>query len=46
MSGDQSNFTLTFPTVGDCRVAAAGPNGSLGWATIDVGTTPAKAPPQ
>ncbi|WP_203919113.1 phospholipase C [Rugosimonospora africana] len=46
MTGGQANFTLTFPTVGYYRVAATGPNGSLGWATIDVGTTPATAPAQ
>lgn len=46
MSGGQANFTLTFPTAGYYRVAATGPNGSLGWATVDVGTTPATAPPQ
>lgn len=46
MTGGQANFTLTFPTAGYYRVAATGPNGSLGWATIDVGTTPATAPAQ
>jgi phospholipase C len=46
MSGGQANFTLTFPTAGYYRVAATGPNGIMGWATVDVGTTPATAPPQ
>lgn len=46
MTGGQANFTLTFPTAGYYRVAATGPEGSLGWATVDVGTTPATAPPQ
>jgi phospholipase C len=46
MTAGQANFTLTFPKAGYYRVAATGPNGSLGWATVDVGTTPATAPPQ
>ncbi|MBO0870934.1 MAG: hypothetical protein J2P15_20465, partial [Micromonosporaceae bacterium] len=46
LTGGQVNFTLTFPTAGYYRVAATGPDGSLGWATVDVGTTPATAPPQ
>jgi hypothetical protein len=44
--GGQANFSLKFPTDGYYRVAATGPDGSLGWATVDVGTTPATAPPQ
>ena len=46
LSGGQANFTLTFPTAGYYRVAATGPNGDKGWVTVDVGTTPATAPPQ
>jgi phospholipase C len=46
MTDGQANFALTFPQAGYYRVHATGPNGSLGWATIDVGTTPATAPPQ
>ena len=46
LSGGQANFTLKFPTAGYYRVAATGPNGAMGWATVDVGTTPATAPPQ
>jgi phospholipase C len=46
LSGGQANFTLKFPTAGYYRVAASGPDGSLGWVTVDVGTTPATAPPQ
>jgi phospholipase C len=42
----QANFTLTFPIVGYYRVAATGPDGGVGWVTVDVGTTPATAPPQ
>jgi phospholipase C len=46
LSGGQANFSLTFPAAGYYRVAASGPAGSLGWVTVDVGTTPATAPPQ
>lgn len=46
LSGGQANFTLTFPAAGYYRVAATGPNGDKGWVTVDVGTTPATAPPQ
>jgi phospholipase C len=46
MIDGQANLTLTFPTAGYYRVHATGPNGSLGWATVDVGTTPSTAPPQ
>jgi phospholipase C len=46
LTGGQANFTLTFTTVGYYRVAASGPDNSVGWATVDVGTTPATAPPQ
>src|SRR5215469_3016520 len=46
LSGGQANFTLVFPIAGYYRVAAIGPDGSVGWATVDVGTTPATAPPQ
>jgi phospholipase C len=45
LTGGQANFTLTFPVAGYYRVAATGPDGSVGWATVDVGTTPA-TPPQ
>jgi phospholipase C len=46
LTGGEANFTLTFLTVGYYRVAATGPDGSVGWATVDVGTTSATAPPQ
>ena len=46
LSGGQANFTLKFPAAGYYRVAATGPNGDVGWATVDVATTPATAPPQ
>ena len=46
LSGGQANFSLTFPKAGYYRVAATGPNGAVGWVTVDVGTTPATAPPQ
>jgi phospholipase C len=42
----QASITLTFRTSGYYRLAATGPDGSVGWATVDVGTTPATAPPQ
>jgi phospholipase C len=46
LSGGQANFSLTFPKAGYYRVAATGPGGDEGWVTVDVGTTPATAPPQ
>jgi len=44
--GGQANFTLTFRTVGYYRLAATGPDRSVGWATVDVGTTAGTAPPR
>ena len=46
LTSGRANFTLTFPIAGYYRVAATGPADSVGWATVDVGTTPATAPPQ
>ena len=44
LSGGQATFTVKFPTAGYYRIAAAGPNGSLGWVTVDVGVNPNTAP--
>ncbi|HEY2575219.1 MAG TPA: alkaline phosphatase family protein [Streptosporangiaceae bacterium] len=40
------SFTATFPAAGFYRIAATGPNGSLGWVTVDVGVNDNTAPPQ
>jgi hypothetical protein len=39
LASGHATFTVTFPTVGYYRIAAAGPNGSQGWVTVDVGVT-------
>jgi phospholipase C len=44
LAGGQASFTVGFPTAGYYRIAAAGPNGSVGWVTVDVGVTPNTAP--
>lgn len=44
LTGGQTTFTVQFPTAGYYRIAAAGPNGSQGWVTVDVGVNPATAP--
>ncbi|HZR53970.1 MAG TPA: alkaline phosphatase family protein [Streptosporangiaceae bacterium] len=40
----QATFYVSFPAAGYYRIAAAGPGGSKGWVTVDVGVTPATAP--
>jgi phospholipase C len=45
LTGGQVTFSAVFPTAGYYRIAAAGPDGSVGWVTVDVGVTPATAPP-
>jgi phospholipase C len=37
LTGGQASFTVKFPTAGFYRIEAAGPNGSVGWVTVDVG---------
>jgi phospholipase C len=44
LAGGQANFTVRFPTAGYYRIAAAGPDGSKGWVTVDVGVNPNTAP--
>jgi phospholipase C len=40
----QVNFTAKFSTAGYYRIEAQGPNGSVGWVTVDVGVNPNTAP--
>ena len=44
LAGGQASISVTFPTAGYYRIAAAGPDGSKGWVTVDVGVTPNTAP--
>jgi hypothetical protein len=38
------NFTVKFPAAGYYRIEAQGPDGSVGWVTVDVGVSPDTAP--
>jgi phospholipase C len=40
----QVNVTAKFSTAGYYRIEAQGPNGSVGWVTVDVGVNPNTAP--
>jgi hypothetical protein len=40
----QVTFSVKFPTSGYWRIEAQGPNGSLGWVTVDVSVNPDTAP--
>jgi hypothetical protein len=40
----QASITVRFSTAGYYRIEAQGPNGSVGWVTVDVGVTPSTAP--
>jgi phospholipase C len=40
----QVNFSAKFSTAGYYRIEAQGPNGSVGWVTVDVGVNPNTAP--
>jgi phospholipase C len=40
----QASITVRFSTAGYYRIEAQGPNGSVGWVTVDVGVTPNTAP--
>jgi phospholipase C len=40
----QATFSVKFPAAGYWRIAAHGPNGSLGWVTVDVSVNPDTAP--
>ena len=44
LTGGQADITVPFPAAGYYRIAAAGPGGSKGWLTLDVGVTPDTAP--
>jgi phospholipase C len=46
LAGGQGSFTATFPQAGYYRIAATGPDGSVGWVTVDVGVNANTAPPQ
>ena len=40
----EATVTASFPVAGYYRIEAKGPNGSVGWVTVDVGVTPNTAP--
>ncbi|MGH9104663.1 MAG: alkaline phosphatase family protein [Acidimicrobiales bacterium] len=40
LAGGEASFRATFPATGYWRLVATGPDGSRGWATMDVGTGP------
>ncbi|HSZ41769.1 MAG TPA: alkaline phosphatase family protein [Trebonia sp.] len=40
----QATFSVKFPAAGYYRIEAKGPNGTVGWVTVDVGVTPNTAP--
>ena len=44
LANGQVNFTAKFPAAGYYRIQARGPNGSVGWVTVDVGVNPNTAP--
>jgi len=44
LTGDRGTFTVIFNIPGYYRIAATGPDGSVGWVTVDVGVTPNTAP--
>ena len=44
LTGGRGSFTTKFSTAGYYRVMAAGPGGSVGWTTIDVGVNPNTVP--
>jgi phospholipase C len=44
LAGGRGAVTVIFRTAGYYRIAAAGPGGSAGWVTVDVGVTPDTAP--
>jgi phospholipase C len=44
LTGGQATISVKFPTAGYYRIAAAGPDGSKGWVTVDVGVTPDTVP--
>lgn len=40
----QVTFSVKFPASGCWRIKAQGPNGSLGWVTVDVSVNPNTVP--
>ena len=44
LAGGQATLSVKFPAAGYWRIAAHGPNGSLGWVTVDVSVNPDTAP--
>ena len=44
LANGQVNFTAKFSTAGYYRIEARGPNGSVGWVTVDAGVNPNTAP--
>ena len=43
-AGGLGSFTVKFPTAGFYRIQASGPDGSVGWVTVDVGVNDNTAP--
>jgi hypothetical protein len=44
LANGQVNFTAKFPAAGYYPIEARGPNGTVGWVTVDVGVNPNTAP--
>ena len=44
LAGGQATFSVKFPAAGYWRISAHGPDGSLGWVTVDVSVNPDTAP--
>ena len=44
LNGGQAQVSVTFPSPGYYRIIAHGPDGSMGWATMDVGVSAATPP--
>jgi phospholipase C len=44
LTGGQASFAVKFSTAGFYRIEATGPNGSVGWVTVDVGVNANTAP--
>ncbi|HTU72619.1 MAG TPA: alkaline phosphatase family protein, partial [Trebonia sp.] len=44
LASGQATFSVKFPSSGYWRIEAQGPNGSVGWVTVDVGVNPNTAP--
>jgi phospholipase C len=44
LTGGLGSFSVKFPTAGFYRIQASGPDGSVGWVTVDVGVNANTAP--